>query len=85
MTTVPKKSPGRGGNALLGFGIVGTIFVALCCFTPLLVTLFAAIGLSAAVGYLDYVLLPALLAFVALTVYALKRRKDCMSCDKAAR
>ena len=62
-------------STLLKTGIVGTIVAALCCFTPLLVILFAALGLSAAVGLLDYVLLPALAFFIALTVYALWKRK----------
>ena len=35
----------------------------------------AAAGLSAAVGYADAVLLPALIGFAALTLYALFRRK----------
>jgi mercuric ion transport protein len=61
---------------LLATGIVGTVVAALCCFTPVLVILLGAVGLSAAVGYLDYVLIPALLLFVAITVYAvLKHRK----------
>jgi mercuric ion transport protein len=61
---------------LLATGIVGTVVAALCCFTPVLVILLGAAGLSAAVGYLDYVLIPALLLFVAITVYAvLKHRK----------
>lgn len=63
-------------NRLLGVGIVGTLIAALCCFTPVLVVLLGAVGLSAMVGWLDYVLLPALALFVALTVYALWRRSD---------
>ena len=59
---------------LLRIGVVGTVVAALCCFTPLLVILLGALGLSAAVGWLDLVLLPALAAFVALTLYALWRR-----------
>jgi len=62
-------------NGLLTTGIVGTIIAALCCFTPILVVLFGVVGLSAIVGYLDYVLLPALVFFICLTVYALWRRK----------
>jgi len=62
-------------STLLKTGIVGTIIAALCCFTPLLVILLAALGLSAAIGVLDYVLLPALAFFIALTVYALWKRK----------
>lgn len=57
------------------FGIIGTVIAALCCFTPILVILFAAVGLSWAVGYLDYVLLPALFLFIWLTIYALWRRQ----------
>jgi mercuric ion transport protein len=60
-------------NKLLATGVIGTVIAALCCFTPVLVVLFGAVGLSAFVGVLDYVLLPALLAFVLLTVYALVR------------
>ncbi len=58
---------------LLRIGIVGAVVLALCCFTPLLVGLLAVVGLSAAVGYLDYVLLPALAAFVGITIYAVIR------------
>lgn len=59
---------------LLTTGVVGTVIVALCCFTPILVILLATVGLSAWLGYLDYVLFPALAIFVGLTFYALYRR-----------
>jgi mercuric ion transport protein len=61
---------------LLTTGVIGTVIASLCCFTPVLVILFGAIGLAALVGYLDYVLLPALAFFVLLTIYALFRRKS---------
>lgn len=51
-------------------GIVGTVVAALCCFTPVLVILLGTVGLSAWVGYLDYVLLPALVVFLGLTIVA---------------
>jgi len=60
----------------LATGVIGTIIVALCCFTPVLVILFGLVGLSAAVGYLDFVLLPALAFFVGLTMFALWRRRS---------
>jgi mercuric ion transport protein len=60
----------------LQYGVTGTIITALCCFTPVLVVLFGVVGLSAVIGYLDYVLLPALLFFVLLTIYALWRRQS---------
>ena len=58
---------------LLCAGIGGSVIAAICCFTPLLVVLFGILGLSWAVGYLDYVLLPALALFLVLTVYAVWR------------
>ena len=63
-------------RTLLTTGIIGTIVAALCCFTPVLVVLLGAIGLSAVVGYLDVVLLPALAIFAGITIYALWRRKQ---------
>lgn len=46
----------------------GTIVTALCCFTPILVILFAVVGLSAFTPFLDYVLFPALGIFIVLTI-----------------
>ncbi len=60
---------------LLGIGIVGTVVAALCCFTPVLVVLLGIVGLSAVLGWIDYVLFPALAFFIALTVYAVWRRQ----------
>ncbi len=62
-------------KTLLTTGIVGTVLAALCCFTPVLVVLLTGVGLAAAIGYLDFVLLPTLAVFVGITVYALWRRK----------
>ncbi len=66
-------------SRLLQVGIIGSVVAALCCFTPVLVVLLGAIGLSALVGVLDYVLLPALAIFVAITVYALWKRETVQS------
>ncbi len=62
---------------LLGTGIIGSAIAALCCFTPVLVIAFAALGLSAFMGWwLDvFVLFPALAFFLALTMYAVYRLK----------
>ncbi len=62
-------------KGILTTGIIGAVIAALCCFTPILVILLGVVGLSAVVGYLDYVLLPALAFFVLLTIYALWRRQ----------
>lgn len=61
-------------DKLLLTGVIGTVIVALCCFTPVLVILLGVVGLSALTGFLDYVLIPALVVFVLLTIYALVRR-----------
>ncbi len=50
--------------------LTSAVVVAVCCFTPVLVILLGAVGLSWLVGYLDYVLFPALFIFIALTGYA---------------
>jgi len=62
-------------SKLLTIGIIGTVVTAICCFTPVLVILLGAVGLSAWVSGLDAVLLPALLIFVLITVYALWKRQ----------
>ncbi len=69
------QSEKKSGDPLLKLGIIGTIVAALCCFTPVLVVLFGAVGLAALVGYLDVVLFPALGIFILLTIYALWRRQ----------
>ncbi|MGH1482869.1 MAG: mercury resistance system transport protein MerF [Geminicoccales bacterium] len=64
-------------DKLLGVGIIGTLVAALCCFTPILAWTLSTIGLSGAIGYVyrDDVLLPLMVAFLAITGYALWRRK----------
>lgn len=66
----------------LRIGLGGTVVAAICCFTPALVLLLGAIGLSAWVGWLDYVLFPALFAFLGLTAYGLylRRRNALKAC-----
>lgn len=59
---------------LIATGALGTVIAALCCFTPVLVLLFGALGLSAWVGWLDYVLFPALFVFAGITVFGFVRR-----------
>jgi hypothetical protein len=52
-------------------GIIGTVLAAICCFTPLLVVLLGAVGLSAWLGWLDYALFPAMFASMGLIAHAL--------------
>jgi len=56
---------------LLKTGLIGTVIAALCCFTPILVVLFGAVGLSAIIGWLDYILMPALILCIVITIYAI--------------
>jgi mercuric ion transport protein len=56
---------------LLGIGIGGSVVTAICCFTPALAILLGVLGLAAWLTWLDYVLVPLLLVFLALTGYAL--------------
>ena len=62
-------------NTLLTTGIVGSVIAALCCATPVLPVLLGALGLSAWIGGIDYVVLPALTVFLILVVYALIRSR----------
>jgi mercuric ion transport protein len=53
--------------------LAGTVLVALCCFTPILVVLLGFVGLSAFTPYLDVVLLPALVIMIVLTIVSYLR------------
>lgn len=71
-------------TTIIKTGIIGSIIAAICCATPILVVAFGAIGLSAWVGGLDYVLFPALAVFLGMTAYGLWRRQrpaDCCEAD----
>ncbi|RMH50619.1 MAG: mercury resistance system transport protein MerF [Zetaproteobacteria bacterium] len=59
---------------LLKIGLVGAGVSAVCCFTPLLVVLFSALGLAAWSTHLDVVLQPSLLFFILLTIYGVYRQ-----------
>lgn len=67
-------------RTLLRTGIAGSVVAVLCCATPLLVILLGAVGLSAWVGWLDYALIPALVVFLGITIYALRRRRAEAAC-----
>lgn len=72
-------------NKLICTGGAGSVIAALCCFTPILVVALGALGLSAWLGWADYVLFPALAAFLGLTVHGLYlRREAAASCDIAS-
>jgi len=61
------QSPGPSKKGLYA-AIGGTLVVALCCFTPILVITLGVFGLSTVTPYLDYVLLPALLVMIIVVI-----------------
>jgi mercuric ion transport protein len=55
-------------------GLVGSVVTLICCTTPILVITVAFLGLGALTGYLDYILIPALILFLVITLLALKKK-----------
>lgn len=69
----------RDEAKLLRFGIIGTVLLAVCCFTPVLVILLGAVGLGAWTVHLDRVLLPLLglaLACTAIGLWRVQRSRE---------
>lgn len=65
------------GNRLITTGIFGSLIAMICCLTPALVVLLSALGLAALIGYLDFVLLPAMAIFLGLIVYGWWTKSRC--------
>lgn len=65
---------------ILRTGIVGSAIAAICCATPILVITLGGLGLSAWLGWLDYVLLPALAIFLGQTAFGFWRRQRAAAC-----
>ena len=66
-------------RTLFGIGVVGAFLAAVCCATPLVTIVLGALGLSAWLGWSDYIIMPALLVFLGITVYALTRSRQAAS------
>lgn len=62
-------------DRLFRIGLIGSAVTAICCFTPVLVWLLAALGLVGTVVWLDYLLFPMLAVFLGITIYAVIRRR----------
>jgi mercuric ion transport protein len=67
-------------RTLIRTGAVGAVVAAVCCATPILVITLGAVGLSAWAAGADIVLIPALLAFVALMAVGMLRRRRAAAC-----
>lgn len=61
---------------LFNTGCTGSVVAALCCFSPILAIGLGAIGLSAWLGWIDYVLFPVMFASLGLVAYSLYLRAD---------
>lgn len=77
---------------LIRAGAIGTVVAAICCATPILAISFGLVGLSAWAAKADYVLIPILIASIALVGIGLYRRKlsssaavDCCQTDRNTR
>ncbi|MBI3926433.1 MAG: mercury resistance system transport protein MerF [Armatimonadetes bacterium] len=64
-------------------GLVGTVLVALCCFTPILVIALGALGLGAATGWLDWILLPVLVILAAVSARAYRQWRRATARERA--
>jgi mercuric ion transport protein len=67
-------------RSLFRTGVVGSVVLAICCVTPVLFLAFVAVGLSAWTGWLDIVLIPALVLCLALTFWAWRRCRRNEAC-----
>lgn len=67
-------------TTILKTGMIGAVIAAICCATPVLVIALGALGLSAWLGWIDYVLLPALVIFLGMTGYRLWHRQRGEGC-----
>ena len=68
---------------LLRTGIAGSVVTAICCVTPVLVIAFGILGVSAWLGWIDWLLFPMLGAFLLLTFYAWMARSRATAADES--
>jgi|UPI00035F1A7C mercuric ion transport protein len=70
-------------KTVLQASISATVLIAVCCATPILAMTLTALGLGALVGYLDYVLLPALAVMIVFSIISYQRyRRYCCHRDR---
>jgi mercuric ion transport protein len=62
-------------NSMIWTGGIGASVAALCCFTPVLLIVLPAFGLAAWLGWIDWVLFPALAISLALLFYGLRQSR----------
>lgn len=62
-------------RALIATGAVGIVIAAICCATPVLALVFAALGLAAWATKADFVVIPLLLVSLGLFGFGIYRRR----------
>jgi mercuric ion transport protein len=67
-------------RSLILTGGVAAVLAAICCATPILAIVLGAIGLTAWIAKVDYIVMPVLLLGVALVGLGLYRRHASASC-----
>jgi|SRR5579863_7048403 len=73
------KSNPNGGvsrGPMIGAILGSVLLAAVCCLTPILITLIGVTALSAWLGYAGYTLVPALALFVLLIGYRIHRQRQ---------
>lgn len=70
----------RKDATILKTGVIGSAIAAICCATPVMGLALGVLGLSAWLGWIDYVLIPALVLFLAIAAYGLWRRERTAAC-----
>ena len=66
-------APPKHSKKVFISAVVGTVLVALCCFTPMLVLVLSILGVGFLTPYLDYVLFPVLVVMLIVTVLAYRK------------
>lgn len=62
-------------------GGIGAGVAAICCATPVLLIILPALGLAAWLGWIDWVLFPALAAFLGLAFFGYRQyRREAAAC-----
>ncbi|MDA9009339.1 mercury resistance system transport protein MerF [Alphaproteobacteria bacterium] len=61
-------------DKLLKTGIIGAVIAVICCLLPPLAILLGFVGFSAIAGYLDFVLIPAIIVAVVMIGYGLWKK-----------
>ncbi len=61
-------------DKLVKTGIIGAVIAVICCLLPPLAILFGFVGFSAIAGYLDFVLVPAIIIAVVMIGYGLLKK-----------